>query len=110
MIEGKRYIKPSQAAQRLGLSRATIYRRLSKLAAAGVEIRRASERVTLVNEADLERYVTGEGPLPEEERQARLEALQETRRVRAFFRQRYGTLPAGDIDRALRELRENFGE
>jgi len=94
----------------LGLSRATVYRRLSKLESTGIEVRRASERVTLVDEADPDRYMMGEGRLPEGEMRARLDALEEARCVRTRFRRRYGTLPAGEIARAVRELRGRLGK
>ena len=111
IIEGKRYIKPSQLARRLGVSRATAYRRLPKLQDAGVEILRTSERVTLVNEADLERYMTETGSQAEEqEKNLRLEVLRQARLVQSLIRERHGSFPAGEAARAIREGREKFGE
>ena len=110
IVEGNRYVKPRQVAQRLGVSRATAYRRLPKLQDAGVEILRTSERVTLVNEADLERYMAETGSQAEEqEKNLRLEVLRQARLVRALIRERHGSFPAGEAARAIREGRENFG-
>lgn len=110
IVKGKRYIKPSQVAQRLGVSRATAYRLLPKLQTSGVEVLRTSERVTLVNEADLERYTAETGSQAEEqEKNLRLEVLRQARLVRALIRERHGSFPAGEAARAIREGRENFG-
>jgi hypothetical protein len=108
MVNGKCYIKPAQAAKRLGLSRATVYRRLPELRAAGVEILHVSERVTLVNEDDLDHYLVIQG-CRSETMKSRLEALEEVQQVRGLFMERYGMAPDGWSAQAVREFREGFG-
>ena len=109
IVNGRRYVKPGQVAQRLGVSRATVYRRLPELQAAGVEIIHASERVTLVNEDDLERHLAAKGGQDETMRR-RLEALEQARRVGDLICERYGMAPDGWAAQAVREYRDTFGE
>ena len=110
IVEGKRYVKAGQLAQRLGVSRATAYRRLHKLQECGVEVVRIKERVTLINEADLERHLAETASKAEEqEKTLRLEILREARHVRALIRERHGSFPNGEAARAVREGRESFG-
>jgi DNA-binding Lrp family transcriptional regulator len=108
IVNGRRYVKPGQVAQRLGVSRATVYRRLPELQAAGVEIIHASARVTLVNEDDLERHLMAKG-LPDETMKRRLEALEQAQQIRALIVERYGMAPDGWAAQAVREFREEFG-
>jgi predicted DNA-binding transcriptional regulator YafY len=107
IISGKRYLRPSQAARRMGVSRATIYRRLSPLQAAGVEVLRTSERVTLVGEADLERYLAT-SHLSLATASQPLDALRQAQRIQAIIGERYGLRPAGWAAEAVRRVRESF--
>ena len=108
ILGGKRYIKPSQVARRLGVSRATIYRRLPKLQAVGVEVVRTSERVTLVNESDLERYIATTRLVADAAVRS-LHALREAQRVQAIIRERHGLHQAGWAAEAVRQVREELG-
>lgn len=108
VLNGKRYIKPSRAAERIGVSRATIYRLLPKLQAAGVEIIRTSARITVVSESDLDRYITAQGMATNRGVRSP-DALKYAQHVRQLILDRHGRLPKGSAAQAVRELREEFG-
>jgi hypothetical protein len=48
MPDDRKWIKPVEAAEEVGVSKATMYRLLPRIAADGVEIIKPSERVTLI--------------------------------------------------------------
>ncbi len=57
MPDDSRWVKPAQAAKRIGVSKTTFYRMLPRLAAEGVAILKLSERITLVDMPELESWV-----------------------------------------------------
>ena len=53
----RKWIKPSEAARQIGVSKPTIYRMLPRLAREGVEIFRPAERVTLMDAESLNAWM-----------------------------------------------------
>jgi hypothetical protein len=51
------WIKPAEAAKRMGVSKPTMYRLLPRLAAEGVEIFKPAQRVTLIDVASFESWM-----------------------------------------------------
>ncbi len=57
MVQERKWIKPTQAAKLIGVSKPTIYRMLPRLASEGVEIFKPTERVTLIDSDSLDRWM-----------------------------------------------------
>jgi excisionase family DNA binding protein len=57
MTDKEKWLRVPEAARKIGVSRQTMYRMLDRLAAEGVTIYRPTERVTLIDQSELERWM-----------------------------------------------------